>query len=204
MLKIIGYVLVGVVVVAAVALLIVQKVADGPMGPLQGGVLRSGALVTEPDVDWAELFAGPHGMESIELQLVDPATSRITGAFEHNGELYIPCDLGFVWRRAPDASSRMILRVIWLLKSWHTDALADGRAVVRIHGKRYERHAVRVTDTALLAAFRGRVQAAAEDYLGSLLPVQTSTDDIWFFRMAPPVVDQIVAAGVADQARRAD
>jgi len=57
--------------------------------------------------------------------------------------------------------------------------------VLRVDGKRYERLAVRVTDPELLATFRGRVEKAAEQYFGSLLPEEADPEAIWFFRMDP-------------------
>jgi hypothetical protein len=163
---------------------VAQRMSDGPTGPIQGGALRAGPLVSESEVDWsAALGDAPVG--SIELQLVEPPRSRITGAFVYEGQLFVPCDLGFIWRRAPDTSSRWLLRVIWLLKGWHEDVLRDGRVVLRVDGKRYQRFAVRVTDAELLATFRGHVEDAAEQYLGSLLPEEPDPEAIWFFRMDP-------------------
>ncbi len=71
--------------------LIAQRLSDGPRGPIPGGELRTGTLVSEPVTDWS--FAS--GQE-IELQLVEPLGSRITGAMLHQGQLYVPCDLGFM------------------------------------------------------------------------------------------------------------
>jgi hypothetical protein len=39
-------------------LLVAQPVSDGPMGPFGGGPLRSGKLVSEPNVDWSFLGGG--------------------------------------------------------------------------------------------------------------------------------------------------
>lgn len=161
---------------------VAQRMSDGPTGPIQGGALQAGVLVSEPEVDWAAVM-GDAPVGSIELQLVEPLGSRITGAFVHEGQLFVPCDLGFIWRRAPDTSSRWLLRLIWMLKGWHEDVLRDGRVVVRVDGKRYERLAVRVTDPELLATFRGQIEQAAEQYFGSLLPEDADSEAIWFFRL---------------------
>src|SRR5882672_8339557 len=75
--------------------LVAQRIADGPIGPLGGGPLRAGTLVTDPNVDWSFLDGG----KEVELQLVEPPRSRITGSLVYDGQLYIPCDLGFFWRR---------------------------------------------------------------------------------------------------------
>ncbi len=43
----------GVATLLIAAVLIGQRVSDGPMGPLSGGRLRAGDLVVESDVDWS-------------------------------------------------------------------------------------------------------------------------------------------------------
>lgn len=154
---------------------------DGPTGPFPGGQLRAGDLVSEHDVEWP---VGEIGM--IELQLVEPLGSRTTGAFVHEGQLYVACDLGFVWRRIP-APTRWMLSLIYRVKGWHEDALRDDRVVLRIAGKRYERRAVRVTDPGSVAALRSRMESMVEEMLGSPLgelPTE-GPNDIWFFRMDP-------------------
>jgi hypothetical protein len=78
---------------------VVQRVSDGPLGPFAGGPLRAGTLVSEPNVDWSFLDGG----RELELQLVDPPRSRITGALVFDDQLFVPCDLGFIWRRAASA-----------------------------------------------------------------------------------------------------
>jgi hypothetical protein len=162
--------------------LVVQRVADGPIGPLAGGPLRTGPLVAEPDVDWERVMAP---RPQVELQLVATSSTRITGGMVHEGQLYVPCDLGFMGHRIPGASARAILYLILAVKHWHQDAARDGRVVLRIAGNRYERQAVRVTDEALLATLRAQLEKAALRYFGipSLLDVPVSPDSIWFFRM---------------------
>ena len=177
------------------AALIAQRFSDGPTGPLKGGALRSGTLVTVPDVDW-DAVLGDTAMGSIELQLVRPVGSRITGAFVHEGNLYVPCDLGFIWRRIPDDNTRNLLHLIWLLKDWHEDALRDGRVVVRVAGQRFERTAVRVTDPSLIAQFRAQVETAAEEFMGGLLPDAPDLDAIWFFRLDARAVLLVVRVQV--------
>jgi hypothetical protein len=168
----------------AVAVLVAQRTSDGPMGPLAGGPLRTGPLVSDPEVDWASVM---QAQPPVELQLVATSSSRTTGAFVHEGQLYVPCDLGFIAHRIPPTRARWILGSILAVKHWHEDALRDGRAVLRIAGNRYERQAVRVTDEAVLAPLRSYIEAGALRYFGvaSLLDVPVSPDAIWFFRMDP-------------------
>jgi hypothetical protein len=169
----------------------VARFSDGPIGPFPGGQLHSGALVTEANVDWSLAIGGENEMQGaeplfVELQLVEPLGSRTTGAMLYEGQLFVPCDLGFLWRRVP-APPRWMLSLIYRFKRWHDDVLLDGRVVLRIGGKRYEREAVRVTDRELLKALRLEVEAGAERMLGAPLG-DAPTDgprDIWFFRIEP-------------------
>ena len=142
--------------------------------------MRAGPLVSDPDVDLS--FAT--GM--VELQLVEPLGSRTTGVMVHEGQLYVPCDLGFIWRRVP-APAGWMLNLIYRFKHWHEDVLLDGRVVLRIEGKRYERQAVRVTDPELLAALRSEIEKGAAEYFSSPLgePPADEPNDVWFFRIDP-------------------
>jgi len=161
--------------------LIAQRVSDGPMGPIPGGPLRTGTLVTEPVIDWS--FAKG---QSMDLELVEPPGSRTTGAMVLEGQLYVSCDLGFIWRRIP-APARWMASLIYRFKRWHEDALRDGRVVLRIAGKRYERQAVRVTDPEVVAILSSRFEKWAEKTFSSPLGDVPSDgpNDIWFFRMDP-------------------
>jgi hypothetical protein len=89
---------------------------DGPLGPIPGGPLTSGDLVNTPVSDWS--FATD--VEEVELQLASQNTSRTTWVIVHDKRAFIPCSLEF-----PPG------------KSWHRSALEDGRATVRITGRRY-------------------------------------------------------------------
>ena len=189
----------GIALVALVALLVgigvVARFSDGPMGPIPGGTLRTGSLVSEADIDWS-IVLGDKGacvrgvcppMEPIELQLVEPPGSRTTGIMVHKGQLYVPCDLGFMWGRF-SGSQRWILHLVYIFKRWHEDALRDGRVVLRIVGKRYERQAVRVTDPELVATLRLQLEEMAEQWVSPDPLGEAPTDgprDIWFFRMDP-------------------
>ncbi len=162
--------------------LVAQRMSDGPTGPIPGGLLRTGTLVSEPDVDWS--FANG---QMIELQLVEPLGSRTTGVMVPEGQLYVPCDLGFMWGRF-SGRTRWMLHLIYVFKRWHEDAQRDGRVVLRIAGKRYERQAVRVTDLELLATLRLQLEEMAEQWVSPAPLGEAPTDgpkDIWFFRMDP-------------------
>ena len=78
--------------------------------------------------------------------------------------------------------------MIYIFKDWHEDAERDGRAVLRIGGKRYERQAVRVTDPELLATLRSQLEDMARAWVAPAPLGDAPTEgprDIWFFRMDP-------------------
>ncbi len=177
------------VIVLIVAVLIAQRVSDGPMGPLQGGSFRSGELVPGPVANW--LFVEQTtGMPEIEL--VAPQTSRIAGLMLNDGQLYIPCDLGFMANRSWGSSTTLWFgRAMSVLKRWHIDAVEDGRVVIRLDGKRYGGQVTKVIDPDLVAALRAQVEQMAKDFGGleSLPPAPTEEpNDIWFFHVAPRAI----------------
>ncbi len=184
------------ILVLVAASLVAQRLSDGPLNPIiPGGPLRAGALVSEPDIDWPTVLGGNGScvdgacapMDPIELQLVEPPSSRYVGIMVHEAQLYVPCDLGFMWGRF-SGNQRRVLHLIYLFKRWHEDALRDGRAVLRIDGKRYERQAVRVTDPELLAALRLQLERMARQWVAPEPLAAAPTvgpNDIWFFRMDP-------------------
>jgi len=165
-----------VLILGLVAVAIIARSSDGPLRPyplavLPGGPLRTGELVTGPEPDWS--FA--RDIELLELQFVDPASSRNTWLLVHEGKLYVPCGYMNSW---------------WgqLWKQWPIDAMNDGRAVVRIAGKRYERQAVRVTDPEL---FWSLARAVLEKYLPGEAEARSDelsspeSAGVWFFELAP-------------------
>jgi hypothetical protein len=103
-----------VLLVAGVA--VAARFADGPLGPFPGGALRSGEWVEAPVADWS--FA--RDVQEVELQLESQPSSRTTWILVKDGEAFVPCSLGF-----PPG------------KRWHFAATEDGRAVLRIEGRRY-------------------------------------------------------------------
>lgn len=181
-LKYLGLALVGVVIVAAGALLIAQRVSDGPMSFVQGGPFETGEWVETPVDDWG--FAAD---KELEFELAGPGTSRTAGVMMHDGVGYITCDLGYIWNRLEGASTS-ILRLIYLFKTWHHDAEADGRAVIRVDGKRYPVHLVRVTEPGLVTELKAQLETLAASYFGGPLPPPPAEEpnDIWFFRIDPP------------------
>jgi hypothetical protein len=152
---ILGLLVVAILALAAVAFL--ARIADGPTGPFPGGPLRSGPVMTPPS-DWG--FASD--VQEVELQLESQGISRTTWILVYEGQAYIPCSLDF-----PP------------FKTWYRKAAQDGRAIVRIDGKRYEVTLRRVDEEATIAALR---QVAARKYSSGPRPPEGR---VWFFRLDP-------------------
>ena len=146
------------IAVLAVCVVFAARFADGPLGPVPGGPM-SGERVTEPVTDWGFVV----DRDTVELE-VNPAAPRsiTTWVVGYEGQPYIPSGFG----------SR---------KTWPEQLVADGRAVLRVDGKLYERQAVRVTDDALLEELRGvLIRKYDLDPEGNF-----SGPDTWFFRLDP-------------------
>ena len=100
---------------------------DGPLGPIPGGPLAAGELAKEPVADWS--FAKDTG--EIQLQLASQNRSRTVWFFVLDGKAYVPCSLS-----TPPG------------KTWHKQAVVDGRATLRIDGKRYPVTLTKLDDAA--------------------------------------------------------
>ena len=145
--------------VAAVGLaFLAARFHDGPLGPIPGGALAAGAEVTEPVGDWS--FAKEVG--EIELQLAYQDTSRTTWILVFDGQAYVPCSLGF-----PPG------------KRWHEQAVADGRAVLRIEGRRYPVTLTRLDD-AEVQQMESRLLAEVTRKYGQPPPTDAG---VWLFRV---------------------
>jgi hypothetical protein len=153
------------------------RFSDGPIGPLPialfpGGPLRAGDLVTGPEPDWS--FA--RDIMLMEFQLVNSTRSRNIWLLVHEGKLYVASGYMDSW---------------WgrLWKQWPNEAMQDGRAVIRIAGKRYEREARRIVEPTLFwslirEARRKYGPGDEEEPLPSDLPPVESSG-AWLFELAP-------------------
>lgn len=144
-----------VVVIALLGLATVfaARVHDGPLGMVPGGKLVAGTLVEIPVTDWS--FAAD--VDEIEMQLASQDTSRTTWVLVHEGKAYVPASTAF-----PPG------------KTWHKKALEDGRAILRIDGKKYPVTLAKVEDPALVEAVG---QVAVQKYQ----PPPGGRDGVWFF-----------------------
>ena len=142
-----------------------QRFADGPNRLFSGGPLVAGELHAGPEPDWG--FVGD--VETIELQLLDPPRSRRIWAAEHDGRLY-------VW------SGYMGTAVGRLWKKWPVQAERDGRAVLRIDGRRYERQLVRIESGEVLDGVAAAIRAK---YPSQVTRAAVEAGDAWVFEAAP-------------------
>jgi len=133
------------------------RFADGPVAMFPGGSLRSGAWVEEPVTDWG--FA--RDVAEIELQLEGEDTSRTTWILVKDGQAYVPCSLGF-----PPG------------KRWHLAASEDGRAILRIAGRRYP---VLLTRAETEPGLADALLAEASRKYGDLPPSEAG---VWVFRVS--------------------
>jgi len=154
-LRVIGWILGVIVVLAVVAFFAPRFISDGPLGPIVGGPLRSGDTYELPVSDWS--FAAD--VKEIALQLESQRISRTTWILVRDGAAYVPCSLGF-----PPG------------KSWYNDAQQDGRAVLRIDGKRYPVTLTRDDDPTLAEFARAEVTRK----YGSMPP---SDGGVMFFKL---------------------
>ncbi len=161
-------IIVAAVLVAVGLFLTVARFHDGPLGIVAGGALLRGELVTGPEPDWS--FA--HDVNTVEFQLLSPERSRTTWILEHDGKIYIPC--GY-----------MDSTVGRLWKHWPIEAERDGRAILRIDGKRYQRQLVRVQDPALIGPLTDEIR---RKYAVPATPATVTSGSLWLFELAPPIL----------------
>ncbi len=142
-----------------------QRFADGPNRVFSGGPLESGDLHAGSEPDWSFVSEIP----TIEMQLLDPPRSRRIWTAEVNGKLY-------VW------SGYMGTAVGRLWKRWPVQAERDGRAVIRIDGKRYERQLVRIESGEMLDGITGAIR---NKYPSQTTRAAVEAGDAWVFEAAP-------------------
>jgi hypothetical protein len=156
-LKWLGLVILGIAALA-VCVVFAARFADGPLGPVPGGPM-SGEWVAEPVKDWDFIVE----RDTVELEVNPEAPRSITTwVVGYGGQPYIPGAFG-------------------ARKKWTAQLIADGRAVLRVDGKLYERQAVRVADETLLQELGAVLARKYElDPEGNF-----SGPETWFFRLDP-------------------
>jgi hypothetical protein len=143
------------------------RFGDGPIGIFAGGPFTSGETVTGPEPDWSFV----RDVQEVEFQLLAPARSRTTWILEHQGRIFIPSGYMTTW---------------WgkLWKRWPHEALEDGRALLRVDGRLYERQLVRLAEGPLVAPLTAEL---SRKYLGGqpVPPEAVSSGYLWLFELAP-------------------
>ena len=105
-----------------------QRFEDGPNRVFSGGPLISGPLYEGAEPDWEFV----NTIDTVELQLLNP---------------FVPADLDCFRTRQVICLVRIHEFTGWpILENLAAQAEADGRALLRIDGVRYERNLRRLTD----------------------------------------------------------
>jgi hypothetical protein len=165
-----GLLVIGVLVLipvfALAALAVSTRLSDGPSVIFAGGPLVAGEMVTGPEPDWSFV----RGVRVFELQLLNPPRSRTLWIVEHEGKLYLNSNyMGGLRER------------LW--KRWSAQAERDGRAIMRIDGKRYERTLMRIKTGPIV---EGVTAEFTRKYGVEMTPAEVEAEELWLFEMAPP------------------
>ena len=126
---------------------------------------RFSDLYSGPEPDWSFV----NDIPTIEMQLIDPPTSRVIWTVEHNSKLY-------VW------SGYMGTTVGRLWKQWPVQAERNGKALIRINGVRYERELTRIKSGDELT---GIANAITEKYPSRTTRDAIEAGDVWLFEAQP-------------------
>jgi len=159
------------VVLVVAAVLVTARLHDGPIdGALEivaAGPFQSGEMHTGPEPDWSFL----RDYVTVEFQLVDPPRSRTTWIMEHDNRIFI-------------VSGYMNTFYGRLWKHWPSEAEEDGRVILRVDGKRYERQMVRVLEGEVVPPVLAELSRKYAG--GGPIPAEeVSSGNIWMFELAP-------------------
>ena len=169
-LKILGG-LIGLLLLFVVGTFVVARFHDGPMDGgfaiVSGGPFASGEMHTGAEPDWSFLKDYP----TVEFQLLDPERSRTTFVMEHGNRIFIPS--GYM---------NSLLGKLW--KHWPMEAEQDGRAILRVDGRLYERQLVRITEGEILDGVLSELGRKYGEGEPAPLSMVTS-NDLWIFELAP-------------------
>jgi hypothetical protein len=139
--------------------LIAARFHDGPLEIVAGGPFTSGERHTGPDYS------------TVEFQLLDPPRSRTTWIMEHDGRIFI-------------VSGYMNTLIGRFWKHWPMEAVRDGRAILRVDGKLYDRQMVRIREGEVVAPVLAEV---GRKYFGgaAVSPDEIASGNIWLFELRP-------------------
>jgi hypothetical protein len=153
--------------IATFGFLFAMGFADGPRGIVPGGAFQTGELV-EGEPDWSFL----KDRREVEFQLLNPVGSRTAWIAEHDGRIFIPS--GYM---------NSTLGKIW--KHWPMDAERDGRVILRVDGRLYPRHMVRIMNDPALDDVLNELN---RKYFGGGRVADDIVErgDLWVFELVPP------------------
>ncbi|MAI77972.1 MAG: hypothetical protein CL917_03450 [Deltaproteobacteria bacterium] len=145
---------------------VIARFGDGPTGFFPGGPLQAGDLYTGPEPDWT--FARDIG--EMEFELVEPEQSRTIWLQVHDQKLYV-------------VSGYMNSPVGKVWKKWPAQAETDGRAVIRLNDRRYERQLVRILEDD--EVLNGIASEVSRKYGVPFPAGAAESGDVWFFALEP-------------------
>lgn len=147
------------------SLAIKARFSDGPSVIFSGGPLITGEMMIGQEPDWSFV----RDIRTFELQLLDPIRSRTLWIVEYNGKLYLNSNyMGGLRQR------------LW--KKWPAQAERDGRAIMRINGKRYKRSLVRIKTGTIVEHV---TNAFTEKYPVEMTAAEVEAETLWLFELAP-------------------
>ena len=174
-LNILGIILGGLIVLIVLTvggIFTAARFSDGPIegrleivsaGPFTSGELQSG--IEEPNWDFLKEYF------TVEFQLLNPSRSRTTFIMEVDGRIFIP-------------SGYMNSTVGKIWKHWPMEAEKDGRAILRVDGKLYERSMVRINEGEILDDVLAEL---SRKYAGGFPVSKKDVDsgNLWIFELEP-------------------
>lgn len=152
-------------------LLVAARFHDGPfsggLAIVAAGPFESGQLHTGPEPDWSFL----RDYDTVEFQLLEPPRSRTTWIMEHDNRIFIVSGYMNTWYGK-----------IW--KHWPAQAEADGRVILRVDDRLYERRMVRVTGGDAVAPVLAELSRKYTG--GATIPMSEITSgNMWMFELVP-------------------
>jgi len=159
-------ILIATIVIAISSFLFYMRFHDGPIEIFAGGAFQTGELIQGSEPDWNDIA----DLATFEVQTVEPPRSRTTWLAVVDGRVFIPSgymNTGF--------------GKIW--KHWPHYAEKDGRAILRVGNKLYERRLVRISaENPLIPEI---VAALNAKYPGDGTVEKVEMNDTWVFELAP-------------------
>jgi hypothetical protein len=154
-------------VVLVVGVFIVARLHDGPLAIVAGGPFDSGEIYTGPEPDWSFL----RDYATVEFQLLDPPRSRTTWIMEHDNRTFIVSGYMNTWYGK-----------LW--KHWPAEAEADGRIILRVDGRLYERRMVRIMGGDAVPPVLSEI--SRKYFGGGPVPEsEVSSGNMWMFELTP-------------------